>query len=157
MRDNLRRLRLFVWFIGVLGALQAVGALFAASSVDPATAGVQIAVAVGVALVGASTVAARSRFLRRPWRTEDEHAVVVDYSVRLIVQLVLALGAANVAYAGSILTGAAWMTVLGLVFFLPPLVAAAPSARNLGRVQRELTDAGCSFDLVEALRAGDTV
>jgi hypothetical protein len=156
-RNNLRRLTVFVWFIGGLGGLQAVGSVFAARSVEPAAAGVQLAVAAGVALVGASTVAARSRFLRRPWRTGEEHEVAVDYSVRLIVQVVLALGAANVAYAGAILTGAPWMIAVGLVFFLPPLFAAVPNRRNLARVQTELADAGCGFDLIESLQSGDTV
>ena len=114
--------------------------MFAAGSVDAASSGVQLAVAAGVALVGASTVAARARFLRRPWRIDDEHSVAVDYSVRLIVQVTLALGAANVAYAGAILTGAPWMVAVGLVFFLPPLAAAVPSRRNMasraGRVGR---------------------
>jgi hypothetical protein len=156
-RNNLRRLTIFVWFIGGLGLLQAVGSVFAARSVEPAAPGVQLAVAAGVALVGASTVAARSRFLHRPWRTEEEHSVAVDYSVRLIVQVILALGAANVAYAGAILTGAPWMIAVGLVFFLPPLFAAVPSRRNVARVQSELAEAGCPFDLVESLRSGDTV
>jgi uncharacterized membrane protein len=156
-RNNLRRLTIVVWFIGALGLLQAVGSVFAATSVDSATPGVQLAVAAGVALVGASTVAARSRFLRRPWRVDDEHAVAVDFSVRVIVQVILALGAANVAYAGAILTGAPWMVVLGLVFFLPPLAAALPSGRNVRRVQTELADAGCELDLVESLQSGDTV
>ncbi len=156
-RNNLRRLTIFVWFIGALGLLQAVGSVFAATSVDPASPGVQLAVAAGVALVGASTVAARSRFLRRPWRVDDEHAVAVDFSVRVIVQVILALGAANVAYAGAILTGAPWMVALGLVFFLPPLAAALPSRRNVRRVQTELADGGCGFDLVESLQSGDTV
>jgi hypothetical protein len=154
-RNNLRRLTIFVWFIGALGLLQAVGSVFAARSVDPAPAGVQLAVAAGVALVGASTIAARSRFLRRPWRIDDEHSVAVDYSVRLMVQVILALGAANVAYAGAIVTGAPWMIGVGLVFFLPPLTAALPSRRNLRRVQVELVDAGCEFDLVESLQSDD--
>jgi hypothetical protein len=157
VRDNLRRLRIFAWFIGALGLMQALGAVLAARTVDPASAGVQLAVAVGVGLVGASTVAARASFLRRPWKTHDAHALAVDYSVRLIVQVILALGAANIAFAGAILTGASWMVVLGLVFFVPPLAAALPTARNLARVQAEVRDAGCALDLVDALRTGGTV
>lgn len=156
-RDNLRRLRIFAWFVCGLGLVQAVGAVFAARSVDPASAGVQLAVAVGVGLVGASTVAARASFLRRPWRTDDSHSLAVDYSVRLLVQVILALGAANVAYAGAILSGAPWMVVLGLVFFLPPLSAALPTERNLARVQTEVRGTGCPFDVVEAVRTGGTV
>jgi hypothetical protein len=156
-RNTLRRLRIFAWFIAALGAVQAVGAAFAATRVEQAGAGVQLAVAVGIGFVGASTVAARSRFLRRPWRFDDESALAIDFAVRVLVQLILALGAANVAYAGAILTGAPWMVVLGLVFFLPPVVAALPTSRNLARVQAELDEQGSPFELVDALRGADSV
>jgi hypothetical protein len=77
--------------------------------------------------------------------------------VRVVIQLVLALGAANVEFAGAIVTGAPWIVVLGLVFFVAPLVAAAPTIRNLERAQAALDDLGCRYDLVESLRSADTV
>jgi hypothetical protein len=156
-RNTLRRLQIFAWFIVGLGLVQAVGAVFAAMSVDTAGAGVQLAVAAGVGLVGASTVAARSRFLRRPWRLDDESTVAIDFAVRVLVQMILALGAANVAFAGAILTGAPWMVVIGLVFFLPPVVSALPTTRNLTRIQGELDAQGSPYQLVDALRAADSV
>jgi hypothetical protein len=156
--DNLRRVR---WFFGVvvgIGLVQAVAAGAIASSSDQmASTGVQLAVAAGVALIGASTVAARSSFLRRPWNTASPAAVAVGYSMRVVIQLILALGAANVAFAGAIVTGAPWIVVLGLVFLVAPLVTAAPTKRNLARVQAALDDVGCRYDLVEALRSADTV
>lgn len=154
----MRRLRLFVAVVGVVGLVQAVGGVIAALRIDEAaSAGVQLAVAVGVGLVGASTVAARTRFLRRPWRTDDAQALALDYSTRVVVQVVLALGAANVAYAGAILTGATWIVVLGLVFFVPPVLAAAPSDRNLARVEAELQAQSSPLRLVDSLRARDSV
>jgi hypothetical protein len=157
-RNQLRRLSVFVWLIVVVGLVQAVGAAFAAVNVDdPAAAGVQFAVAVGVALVGASTVAARIRFTRRPWRTDAADALIVDFSTRVVVQVILALGAANVAFAGAILTGAPWMVVVGLVFFLPPMAVVVPTKQNLARVQTELDAQGCRLDLVECLRPTDSV
>jgi len=157
-RDNLKRLRLFFWVVAVIGVGQAVGAFIAAQSADDApSAGVQLAVAVGVGLVGASTVAARARFVRRPWRTDSASAVAIDYSMRLVVQVILALGAANIAYAGAILSGAPWIVMIGLVFFVVPLVPVVPSARNMSKVQAELDARGCRFDLAESLRATDSV
>jgi hypothetical protein len=157
-RDNLRRVRVFFVVVVVIGLVQAVAAAVIASSADDmAATGVQVAVAAGVALIGASTVAARNSFLRRPWNTESPGAVAVGYSVRVVIQLILALGAANVAFAGAIVTGAAWIVVLGLVFFVAPLLAAAPTARNLARTQAALDEAGCRFDLVDSLRSADTV
>jgi hypothetical protein len=151
-------LQLFAWALAVIGLVQAVGAAFAAVNVDdPAPAGAQLAAAVGVALVGASTVAARGRFLRRAWRIDSPDTIAVDYSTRVVVQVILALGAANVAYAGAILTGAAWMVVIGLVFFVPPMAAALPTPRNLARTQAELDAQGCRFALVDCMRPTDTV
>lgn len=156
-RNTLRRLQIFAWFIIGLGLVQTAGAVFASMSVDAATPGVQLAVAVGVGLVGASTVAARSRFLRRPWRFDDESTVAIDFAVRVLVQLILALGAANVGFAGAILTGAPWMVMLGLVFFVPPVVAALPTTRNVARIQGELDAQGSPYQLIDALRAADSV
>lgn len=155
---TLRRLKLFVVLVGVVGVAQAAGALLAARAVeDPASAGLQLAVAVGVGLVGASTVAARARFVRRPWRVEDPVALALDYASRVVVQVVLGLGAANIAYAGAILTGGGWIAVIGLVFLLPPLAAALPTVRNVGRVDRELAAQGSRIGVVEAFRARDSV
>jgi hypothetical protein len=157
-RDNLRRLRIFVAVIAVVGVVQAVGAVVAALGVDDEpSAGVQLAVAAGVAIIGASTVAARSRFLRRPWKTDNATSLAMDYSTRIVVQVILALGAANIAYAGAILSGAPWIVALGLVFFVVPLLSAVPTQRNVQRVQAELDALSCRFDLVESLRTSDTV
>jgi hypothetical protein len=157
-RDNLRRVRLFFGVVAGVGLVQAVAAtVIAASADETAATGVQVAVAAGVALIGASTVAARNSFLRRPWNLDSREAVAVGYSVRVAIQLVLALGAANVAYAGAIIVGTPWIVVLGLVFFVAPLLAAAPTARNLERAQASLDAAGCRYDLVESLRSADTV
>lgn len=157
-RNNLCRLRVFVWIIGVVGVAQAAGAVVAAMSVDnPAPAGAQLAVAVGVALVGASTVAARTRFVRRPWRIDDPTSVAIDYASRVMVQVILALGAANIAFAAAIITGAPWIVAIGLVFFVAPLSAVVPTARNIGRAQTELDSQGCPFSLVESLQPRDTV
>jgi hypothetical protein len=155
---TLRRLRAFVWVVGVVGLVQAVGAVVAARSIeDPTSAAAQLGVAVGVGLVGASTVAARTRFVRRPWRVDDATALALDYSTRVVVQVILALGAANVAYAGAIITGAGWIIAIGLVFFVAPLVAAVPSTRNLARVEAELEAQGSRFRLLESLQSRDTV
>lgn len=157
-RDNLRRLRIFVAVVAAIGLVQAVGAVVAAAGVDDApSAGAQLAVAAGVALIGASTVAARSRFIRRPWKTDDLTELAVDYSTRIVVQVILALGAANIAYAGAILSGAPWIVAIGLVFFVAPMLSAVPTPRNVRRVQAELAAQGCPFDLVDSLRTGDTV
>jgi hypothetical protein len=157
-RQHLRRITIFFWIVAVLGIGQAVGAFVAAQNLaDRPSAGVQLAVAVGVGLIGASTVAARSRFVRRPWRIDSAESIAVDYSIRVVVQVILALGAANVAYAGAILSGASWIVVIGLVFFVAPLVSVVPSRRNLVRLQAELDAQGCSFDLVDSLGSTDTV
>ena len=155
---TLRRLKMFVWVVGAVGLVQAVGAVLAARSIeDPTSAGVQLGVAVGVGLVGASTVAARTRFVRRPWRVDDPTALALDYSTRVVVQVILALGAANVAYAGAIVTGAGWIVAIGLVFFVAPLVAVLPTGRNLARVEGELHAQGSRFGLLESLQSRDSV
>ncbi len=156
--NNLRRLTIFVWFIGALGS--AAGCRRGLRGDERRRRRQQACSSRWRRCrrwSGASTVAARSRFLRRPWRIDDEHSVAVDYSVRLIVQVILALGAANVAYAGAILTGAPWMVGVGSRVLPAAVVRRRAEPAQPGRVQAELAEAGCRFDLVESLRSGDTV
>lgn len=152
--NHLKRLRVFVWVVLVLGVAQAIGAAaVAASRDDPASGPVQLAVAVGVALVGASALGARRRMLDRPWRADTPEEVVYAYVGRLVVQVVLALGSATVAYAGALVTGGAWLVAIGLVLLVLPLAQAMPTDKHLARIQAWLSSHGVTHDLAAALRA----
>ena len=149
----LTRLRLFFAVVVAVAAVE-TAALFAITlgNDDPASTVVQFAVAAGVALVGSGMVVSRTRFLRRPWNTASDDAVVAGFVARWVVQVTLAFGAMNLGFAGAILTGASWIGLLGLVFFLAPLPRLVPTERNLHRVEAELAEQGAAVDLVAALR-----
>jgi hypothetical protein len=150
---QLRRLQLFVGLVLVVGVAQAIGAgVVAALDDSPATGGLQVAVALGVAVVGATALSARRRFLARPWGARDADDLVVAYAGRIVVLVVLALGSANVAYAGAIVVGAPWLVTIGLVLLVLPLAQTMPTARNLARIEAWLAAQGEPHQLAAALR-----
>lgn len=157
--DYLKRLRAFVIIILVVGLVQGAAAVWVTVVREQRTGPLaQVAVAVAVALVGMSALAARRRMMERPWRVERADEVVYAYAGRLVVQVVLALGSATVAYAGAIVTGGAWLVAIGLVLLVLPLRQAMPTSANLARLQAWLAAQGCVVDLEAALRgrsAGD--
>jgi hypothetical protein len=148
----LARLRLFLALVVAVAAVETVAMVALTLGDDePASGPAQVVVAVGVALVGSATVLSRARFLRRPWNTATDDAAVVGFVARWVVQVVLAFGVMNVGFVGALLTGAWWIGLVGLVFFLAPLPRLLPTDANVRRVESELAAAGTTVDLVAAM------
>jgi hypothetical protein len=151
----LSRLRLFLALVVAVAAVETVAMVALTLGDDePASAPAQFVVALAVALVGSATVLSRARFLHRPWNTATDDAVVAGFVARWVVQVVLAFGAMNVGFVGALLTGAWWIGVLGLVFFLAPLPRLLPTDANVRRVEADLAAGGTVVDLVAAVRRG---
>jgi hypothetical protein len=148
----LSRLRLFLALLVAVAVVETVAMVAVTLGDDePAAPAAQLVVAAAVALVGSATVLTRARFLRRPWNTASDDAVVAGFVARWVVEVTLAFGAMNVGFVGALLTGAWWVGVLGLVFFLGPMPRLLPTEANVRRVEADLAARGTTVDLVAAL------
>ena len=149
----LSRLRLFLALLVAVGAVETVAMVAVTVGDDePASPAAQLAVAAAVALVGSATVLSRARFLRRPWNTASDDAIVAGFVARWVVQVTLAFGAMNVGFVGALVAGAWWIGLLGLIFFLAPLPRLLPTEANVRRVEADLAAGGTAVDLMGALR-----
>jgi hypothetical protein len=82
---------------------------------------------------------------------ETQVKTMAGFVARWVVEVTLAFGAMNVGFVGALLTGAWWIGVLGLVFFLGPMPRLLPTEANVRRVEADLAARGTTVDLVAAL------
>jgi hypothetical protein len=116
------------------------------------------AVAAGVVAVGVLSLVA-PRLIERPLNCSDESALVSSYRTRLFVRMAFAGAAALAGFAGSFVSGEAWMYALGAAFAAVGYIRLAPSRRNLERDQEDLNQRGCVLSLTDLLltwRIGDS-
>jgi hypothetical protein len=104
-----------------------------------------------IAIIGILSVAWIARIRQRPLSTASPEALAGSYRARSFIQIGIAEAAALWGFAGVFLTQSLWVYLLGLAFGLYGLWLTAPTRSSIERRQREITAAGSSLSLLDAL------
>lgn len=107
--------------------------------------------AVGVAVAGLVALGATRYFGARPLETGDASQLAGSYRTAFFLKISFAQFPLLLGFAGSFVTGAWWVILVGLAFSLAGFAMAAPTSGNLAREQNRLRSEGSSLDLVAAL------
>jgi hypothetical protein len=136
-------------FLGVLFPLFLF--LWAMRFIAPWDGGDERWVPWAVAAMGVYTLAAIAWFRRRPLVTGSPEALAGSYRASFFIELGLADSAALFGLAGVFIGDSLWIYLLGLAFGLPGMWMTAPTRLDIERRQREITAAGSSLSLLDAL------
>jgi hypothetical protein len=104
-----------------------------------------------VVIIGVVSVALIARFRRRPLVTTSSKALAGTYRAWFFIEIGLAEAAGLFGFVGVFLTLGYWVYLLGLAFALAGLWLAAPTRSDIERRQREISAAGSSLSLLDAL------
>lgn len=108
------------------------------------------AVTAGITAIGALSIVL-PRLVERPLDCSSEGALLGGYRTRFFLRLAFADAAALVGFVGAILTGEAWLYLVGVPFAAVGFVRLAPTTRNIDRDQDVLNQQGCGLSLVHLL------
>ena len=125
--------------------------VFAMSFIAPWDGGDERWVPWAVAALGVYSLAAMAWIRRRPLATRSPEALAGSYRARFFIGVGLAQSAALFGLAGVFIGGSLWIYLLVLAFALIGLWTTAPTRLDIERSQREITAAGSSLSLLDAL------
>ena len=150
VRSPLHQLRLL--FISFCNALLLIGvvSLVLAGGNDPAHVEPNRAITLGVVAVGVTTLVL-PRLFDRPLDCSDDVALMASYRTWWFLRIALAETAALVGFGGFVVTGELWHYPLGAAFTVVGFATAAPTSRNLARLQERLAAQGCGRSLLGVL------
>jgi hypothetical protein len=104
-----------------------------------------------VAVIGIASLAYVARVRRRPLPTTSPEALARTYRALFFIGVGGAEAAALGGLVGVFLGAGNWVYFVGLAFGLVGLRMIAPTRSDIGRRQREITAAGSSISLLDAL------
>lgn len=150
MTDGLSRLRLlYASFVSAIVAIGVVVLILDGVIEDSDT--VPDAAAIGVIVLFGVVCLVAPPLVERPLDCTDDRSLVAGYTTRFFLRLAFGETPALVAFVVFVLTGRAWLYLVGLPFTAIGFLRAAPSGRNLDRDEEALVAAGCGRSLRAAL------
>jgi F0F1-type ATP synthase membrane subunit c/vacuolar-type H+-ATPase subunit K len=120
------------------------------------TADLSVAAAAGITvLAGIAAVVLRQCFVERPLACANAPTLASAYRNRFFLRMAFAESTALLGLVLSVLAQSPWPYVIGVPFTAVGFWVAAPTARNLGRDQAQLTASECTGNLIAAVRGID--
>jgi hypothetical protein len=142
--------KLFANFVGALIMIGATVVLLSATTTVNPHPIATVDVAIGVVVCGVFSVLA-PRLVERPLDCSGEQRLAATYRIRFFLRLAFADTAALLGFVGFILSNNGWLYALGAAFAAVGFYRGTPSAANLAKDQRALSDVSCPLSLIAVL------
>ena len=110
-----------------------------------------LAWAIGIGALALANLAIVRR-VERPLSCESETALAGSYRTRLFIRLAFAESTALLGFVASFMIDGNWIYFLAVLCSVPAFVRLAPTKAAFIRDQDDLTNRGCAYSLIEAIR-----